>query len=80
MMVVGYYVVWKAMSSGVPLGSWRAGPNYINDLGENVQGLISTFANYTKIGIIHNEDGYLDLQQDLDQFDKWDEGWQMEFI
>ena len=53
---------------------------YINDFDENVQGMISKFADDTKIGgIVDIEEGYQKLQQDLDQLGKWAKKWQMEF-
>ena len=51
---------------------------YINDLNENIGGMVSKFADDTKIGgIVDSEEGYLGLQWDLDQLGQWDE-WQME--
>eukprot|EP00061_Rhincodon_typus_P002278 g17064.t1 len=53
---------------------------YINDLDENVQSMISKFADDTKIvRIMDSEEGYQKLQQDLDQLGKWAEKVQMEF-
>lgn len=44
---------------------------YINNFGENVQGMINKFADSTKIGdFIGSEDGYQKLQQDFDQLAK----------
>ena len=59
------------MTSGVPQGS-VLGPLffviYINDLDENIGGMVSKFADDTKIdGIVDSEEGYLGLQRHLDQ-------------
>ena len=53
---------------------------YINDLNENIGGMVSKFADDTKIGgIVDSEEGYLGLQRDLDQLGRWADEWQMEF-
>ena len=71
------------MTSGVPQGP-VLGPLlfviYINDLDDNIGGMVSKFADDTKIGgIVDSEEGYLRLQQDLDQLGQWADEWQMEF-
>eukprot|EP00061_Rhincodon_typus_P004217 g22023.t1 len=73
----------RPMTGGAPQGLVR-GPLlsviYINDLDENVQGMISKFADDIKIdGIVDSEEGYRKLQQDLDLLEKWAEKWHMEF-
>jgi len=41
---------------------------YINELDENLGGMVIKFADDTKIGcIVDSEEGYLGLQRDLDQ-------------
>eukprot|EP00061_Rhincodon_typus_P000557 g12046.t1 len=53
---------------------------YINDLDVNVGGMVSKFADDTKIrGVVDTEDSYLRVQQDLDHMGQWAEKWQMEF-
>ena len=53
---------------------------YINDLDENIGGVVSKFADETKTGgILFSEEGYLRLRWDLDQLGQWAEEWQMEF-
>ena len=59
------------MTSGVPPGS-VLGPLlfviYINDLDENIGGMVSKFADDTKIGgMVYSEEGYLQVEQDPDQ-------------
>ena len=77
-------------SSGVPQGS-VLGPLlyiyiyicihiYINDLEENVAGLISKFADDTKIGgVADSDEDCQRIQQDIDRLENWAEKWQMEF-
>ena len=53
---------------------------YINDLEENVGGLISKFADDTKIGGV--SDSARDcqkIQQDIDRLETWAQKWQMAF-
>ena len=53
---------------------------YINDLDENIGGMVSKFADDTKIGgIVDSEESYRQLQPDLDQLGQWADEWQMEF-
>ena len=59
------------MTSSVPQGLVQ-GPLllmiFINDLDENLVGMVSKFTDDTKIGgIVDSEKGYLGLQQDLGQ-------------
>ena len=49
-------------------------------LDENLGGMVSKFADDTKIGgIVDSEESYLGLQQDLDRLGQWADEWQMEF-
>eukprot|EP00061_Rhincodon_typus_P001185 g13986.t1 len=79
----GYLSDWRPVTSAAPQRS-LLGPLLfvidINDLDENVHGMICKFTDDTKIGgIMDGEEGYQKLQQDLDQLGKWAEKWQMEF-
>ena len=52
----------------------------INDLEENVAGLISKFADDTKIGgVVDSEEDCQRIQQDINRLETWTEKWQMEF-
>ena len=66
---------WRPVTSGVPQGS-VLGPLlfviYMNDLDENIGGMVSKFADDTKIGgIVDSEESYLQLQWDLNQLGQW---------
>eukprot|EP00061_Rhincodon_typus_P009006 g32134.t1 len=53
---------------------------YINDLEENVAGLINKFADQTKIGgVVDSEEDCQRIQQNIEQLEAWAEKWQMEF-
>ena len=71
------------MTSGVPQESVLVPLLFvicINNLDENLHGMVSKFVDDTKIGgIVDSEGGYLGLQQYLDQLDQWADEWQMEF-
>ena len=46
----------------------------------DVEGMVSKFADDTKLGgISDNEESYEKLQEDLDQLGKWVDDWQMDF-
>ena len=71
MVVEGCFSNWGPVTSGMPQGS-VLGPLlfviYVNDLDENLWGMVSKFADDTKIGgIVDNEEGYQGLQRDLNQ-------------
>lgn len=52
----------------------------INDFVENIQSMISMFADDTKVrGIVDCEAGYQRLHQDLDQMGMWAVEWLIEF-
>ena len=81
--VEGCVSEWRAVTSGVPQGS-VLGPLlfaiYINDLEENIAGLMNQFADDTKIGgFADSDEDHQRIQQDIDQLETWAERWQMEF-
>ena len=74
---------WANVTSGVPQGS-VLGPLlfliYINDIDQGVGGLISKFADDTKLGgVIESCLDTKKLQSDLDKLLEWSEKWQMKF-
>ncbi|GCC34259.1 hypothetical protein chiPu_0012732 [Chiloscyllium punctatum] len=57
---------------------WEAREEIAEQLG--VEGWVSKFADYTKIGgVVDSEEGCCRLQRDLDMMQSWAEEWQMEF-
>ena len=78
--VRGSFSEWSQVISGVPQGS-VLGPIlfilYINDLSEQIQSSLWTFADDTKIyrPILTTEDQNI-LQKDLDIFTQWNKTWQ----
>ena len=81
--VEGCFSDWRPVSSGGPQGLMLGPLLFVifrNDLDVNVQGLVSKCADESKLGgIIDSEEGYQELQGDLDQLGKWAENWQLEF-
>ena len=82
-VINGFNSTWADVTSGVPQGS-VLGPLlfliYINDIDQGVKGLISKFADDTKLGgVIRTSSDMLDLQADLDILSEWSERWQMKF-
>jgi len=79
----GKFSNWKDVTSGVPQGS-VLGPVlfllYINDLDDNIESLVTKFADDTKLCRIVNgyNDGSL-MQSDLDKIVQWSNIWQMSF-
>eukprot|EP00061_Rhincodon_typus_P008564 g31281.t1 len=83
LLVEEYFSDWRVVMNGFPQGSVR-GPLlfmvYINDLGENIAGLISMFADDTKIGGVADiEENCQRIQQDVENLKAWAERWQMAF-
>ena len=74
---------WTNVTSGVPQGS-VLGPVlflvYINDIDEGVTGIISKFADDTKIAnsVVSNEQTK-EMQNNLDKLSEWGQTWQMSF-
>ena len=82
-VVNGVESTWTPVTSGVPQGS-VLGPLlfliYINDIDQDVNSLISKFADDTKIArtILDNNDN-VELQKDLELLGQWADKWQMKF-
>ena len=79
----GTYSSWVEVTSGVPQGS-VLGPIFflifINDLGSEGTGLLSNFADDTKLmKIVNTETDSKHLQQELDQLQSWADAWSMNF-
>ena len=78
-----YISEWRAVTSDIPQGSVLGlllFVKYINDLEENVTGLIGKFVDDTKVCGIADSDGDRQrIQQDIDQLETWAERWQMKF-
>ena len=71
------------VTSGIPQGS-VLGPImfliYVNDLPEVVSSTVKLFADDTKLyRVIKNEEDKLQLQEDLNNLQKWSEKWQLPF-
>ena len=82
-VVEGWFSEWRSVTSGLLQGS-VLGPLlfviYINDLEENIAGLISKFADDTKIaGVADSDEDCQRIQQDIDRLENWVEKWQIEF-
>ena len=77
---------WTPVTSGVPQGSCL-GPtlflifiNCIDDCINTATGIISKFADDTKVGrVVANEEDREELQNEIDNLVNWTEKWQMEF-
>ena len=67
------------MTSGVPQGSVLF-VIYRHDLEENVTGLMSKFADDTKVGgFADSDEDHQRIHQDIRRLETWAERWQMEF-
>ena len=74
---------WTNVTSGVPQGS-VLGPVlflvYINDIDEGVTGIISKFADDTKIAnTVVSSEQKKEMQNNLDKLSEWGQRWQMSF-
>jgi hypothetical protein len=78
----GCYSDWADVISGVPQGS-VLGPLlfliYINDIDEGIKGMISKFADDTKIAGEINVHRDSVLQEDINTLCRWADTWQMKF-
>ena len=75
---------WGVTSSGHGFQKPVLGPLlfviYINDLEENVTGLIRKFVDDTKVsGFADSDVDHQRIQQDIDQLEAWAERWQVKF-
>lgn len=73
---------WKPVLSGVPQGS-VLGPLlfilYVNDLEKNITGIVSKFADDTKLANrADSKEGCIELQNNINSITKWVDDWQME--
>ena len=70
----------KWCSSGISGGTFAVCHTYLNDLKENVTGLIRKFADDTKVGgFADSDEAHQRIQQNIDRMEAWAERWQMEF-